>query len=47
MSKCNIDGCDEEALYMDSFGNEYCEDCMHIEIQEDEDLSYKDFQDIC
>jgi hypothetical protein len=43
---CDIAGCGNPSEFYDPMGNEYCEDCMHFTVSEEEDVEYEDFEDI-
>ncbi len=43
--KCDIDGCNQDAVVVDEFDNFLCSDCMESEIQ-DEGTDYADYANI-
>jgi hypothetical protein len=43
---CDTTGCAEAPEYLDNMDNKLCFECMSTEIQENDDLSWKNFETI-
>lgn len=43
---CENEGCNENPSFIDKDDNLLCEDCMVKEVEENDDVSYEDFEHI-
>jgi len=44
--KCEIEGCESEAKYIDDMEHLYCEECMETAVREEEGCEYEDFENL-